>query len=144
MLTAIAKRMSWPLVKAYALGLVDSPTSHSAVRIAVQPASGHHQYKELPEEIAAVVVAARNRSTQAELSRFIDSVSDSSWSVDAVWQCLRELNQPGLVHSCYYSLDHPWMIDTIAGHIESYQRAVEKAMDAFNQGIMDDLNFGRD
>jgi hypothetical protein len=144
MLTAIAKRMSWPLVKAYALGLVNSPTSLSSVSIAVKPASGDQQYKELPEEIAVAIVAARNRSAQAELSRFIEAVSNSSWSVDAVRQCLGELNQPGLVHSCYYSLDYPWMIDTIAGHIESYQRAVEKAMDLFNQGIMDDLNFGRD
>jgi hypothetical protein len=142
--TAIAKRLSWPLVQAYALGLVDSPTSLGAVRVAVRPTSGDHQYEELPEEIATSVVATRNRATQAELSRFIDAVSNSNWSLDGMRQTLRELNQPGLVHSSYYGLDHPWMIDTIAGHIERYQRAVDKAEKAFSKGIMDDLNFGRD
>ena len=73
----------------------------------------------VPRSRAAAVVAARNRAAQAELSRFIEAVSNSTWSVDAVRQCLCDLNQPGLVHSCYYrrSLGGP-----------NYRRAYQKLL----------------
>ena len=144
MVTAIAKRLSWPLLQSYALGLVNSPTSLSEVEIKNKPA-GVHLYEELPKEIAAAAVGTRNQAAQAEVARFIEAVSNSDWSVDAVKQCLRKLNQPGLVHSCYYGLDHPWVIDKIVGHIESYQRAAKKAQDDEQKEMNEQLHYyGRD
>jgi hypothetical protein len=136
-----AKRAAWPLLQAYALGFMDSPTPLSTIRVEMRPTQvGTHVFTELPTDFIARAVADRNVSAKHEVGAFIDSLSATSWSIDAVHECLAALNAPGLVHSSYYTyLDDGRVIEAIAAHIERYERAVDQEAEEFSAKMYEEL-----
>ena len=122
-MTTLGRRLGWRTIQEYALGMLGSPRGLRSVSI--EPTFGDHgevaRFKEFPRDVIDNVVNLRNHSTKQELEKFIDSLSTSEWTIESVQRCWEALNMPGLVHSCYYSLDHEWTINAIVEHILQYK-----------------------
>jgi len=119
----LARRLTWPLLKANALGLSGAPGSVDAVTIAMKPPErewAFYEFKTLPQDLIDRVSANRQKSAEQSFSAALEKIWSSEWSPEGIREVLAQLNQPDLIHSSYYQyLDHGWVLVEIAENIAS-------------------------
>jgi hypothetical protein len=125
----LARRLAWPFLKSNALGLSGAPGSIDTVNVAFEPQHQpdvYFEFKALPRDLIDRVFKDRQQSAQQVFSDALDQLSTIDWSPDNIRNLLTQLNQPNLIHSCYYRyLDQGWVLTEIAENI-AYREYVER------------------
>jgi hypothetical protein len=121
---AVLRRLSWPFIQAYALGLSGSRISVRSLRVEMNPWTVRASaFKTLPADFVAGVRKRRRTSVQDTVEPLFDTLRLNEWSIDTVTMCLRDLQRPDLVHTSYCSyLEDEWVIQEIVSHIEAFER----------------------